>query len=102
MCYDDFGYPTILWDVDPFDWKRPGPSIVKNRILAGTHPGSIILCHDIHSQTIDAMPDTLDTLLSKGYHFVTVNREFAIIPMTSAWLVCNRIWRTPFVAAGRI
>ncbi len=74
MCYDDFGYPTILWDVDPFDWKRPGASIVKSRILASTRPGSIILCHDIHQQTIDAMPDTLDTLLSKGYHFVTVSQ----------------------------
>lgn len=74
MCYDEFGYPTILWDVDPFDWKRPGSSIVKNRILAGTRPGSIILCHDIHSQTIDAMPDTLDSLLAKGYHFVTVSQ----------------------------
>lgn len=74
MCYDEFGYPTILWDVDPFDWKRPGASIVKNRILAGTRPGSIILCHDIHQQTIDAMPDTLDTLLSKGYRFVTVSQ----------------------------
>lgn len=74
MCYDDFGYPTILWDVDPFDWKRPGASIVRNRILGGTHPGSIILCHDIHQQTIDAMPDTLDTLLSKGYRFVTVSQ----------------------------
>lgn len=73
-CYDDFGYPTILWDVDPFDWKRPGASVVKSRILAGTRPGSIILCHDIHQQTIDAMPDTLDTLLSKGYRFVTVSQ----------------------------
>lgn len=74
MCLDEFGYSTILWDVDPFDWKRPGSSIVKNRILAGTRPGSIVLCHDIHQQTIDAMPETLDTLLSKGFRFVTVSQ----------------------------
>lgn len=72
--YDEYGYPTILWDVDPFDWKRPGAAAIKNRIIAGTHNGSIILCHDIHSGTIDAMPDTLDTLLGKGYRFVTVSQ----------------------------
>src|SRR6266487_6214335 len=23
--HDEFGYQIILWDVDPNDWKRPGP-----------------------------------------------------------------------------
>ena len=23
--HDDFGYRIIIWDVDPLDWKRPGP-----------------------------------------------------------------------------
>src|SRR4029077_1781714 len=23
--HDQFGYQIILWDVDPYDWKRPGP-----------------------------------------------------------------------------
>ena len=21
----EFGYPTIMWSVDPEDWKKPGP-----------------------------------------------------------------------------
>lgn len=70
--YSDYGYPTILWTVDPLDWKRPGASVVTSRIVAGTRPGAIILAHDIHAGTIDAMPATIDTLLSKGYRFVTV------------------------------
>jgi len=74
QCYQEFGYPTILWSIDPFDWKRPGATVVKNRIVAGAHPGAIILAHDIHAATIDAMPDTLDTLLAKGYRFVTVSQ----------------------------
>ena len=36
-------------------------------------PGAIILSHDIHQQTIDAMPATLDALLANGYKFVTVS-----------------------------
>ncbi len=73
-CYDQMGTPTILWDVDPFDWKRPGSSVVRQRIVSGTRNGSIILCHDIHAPTIDAMPDTLDTLLARGFKFVTVSQ----------------------------
>src|SRR6266436_7004995 len=29
----EFGYKIVLWDVDPLDWRRPGPSVVCNRII---------------------------------------------------------------------
>ena len=71
--HERFGYPTILWDVDPLDWQSPRTvSKVYNRILAQTKPGSIILCHDIHQPTVDAMPALLDELTARGYRFVTV------------------------------
>lgn len=72
--YDKYGYSTILWSVDPNDWKRPGVSVVAHRLISGAHNGAILLCHDIHAPTIAAMPETLDTLLAKGYHFVTVSQ----------------------------
>jgi peptidoglycan-N-acetylglucosamine deacetylase len=71
--HDEFGYQTILWDVDPYDWKRPGPAVVRNRILKETQPGSIVLSHDIHPGTIEAMPSTFDALEAKGFKFVTVS-----------------------------
>lgn len=71
--HDEFGYRIILWDVDPYDWKRPGPAVVRNRILKETQPGSIVLSHDIHPGTIEAMPSTLDALEAKGFKFVTVS-----------------------------
>jgi peptidoglycan/xylan/chitin deacetylase (PgdA/CDA1 family) len=71
--HDEFGYRIILWDVDPLDWKRPGPAVVRNRILKETQPGSIVLSHDIHPGTIEAMPSTLDALEAKGFKFVTVS-----------------------------
>ena len=74
----DFGYKVILWDVDPLDWKRPGPSVVARRIIAGTRPGSIILSHDIHPPTIEAMPQVFDALLAKGFKFVTVSELLAM------------------------
>jgi peptidoglycan/xylan/chitin deacetylase (PgdA/CDA1 family) len=74
MLHDEFGYTTILWSVDPNDWKRPGVSVVAHRLINGARPGAILLCHDIHAPTIAAMPETLDTLLARGYHFVTVSQ----------------------------
>ena len=71
--HDEFGYQIILWDVDPYDWKRPGPTVVRNRILKETRPGSIVLSHDIHPGTIEAMPSTLEALEAKGFKFVTVS-----------------------------
>src|SRR5437773_4245604 len=71
--HDEFGYDIILWDVDPYDWKRPGPAVVRARILKETRPGSIVLSHDIHPGTIEAMPSTFDELETKGFKFVTVS-----------------------------
>jgi len=73
-----FGLNIILWSVDPFDWKRPGASVITQRILSQTRPGAIILSHDIHKQTVDAMPATLDALIAKGYKFATVSQLIAM------------------------
>ncbi len=73
--HDHFQYPTILWDVDPNDWQPPRTvAKVHDRLLAQTKPGSIILCHDIHQPTVDAMPSTLDELLARGFKFATVTQ----------------------------
>ena len=74
----EFGYPIILWSVDPLDWKRPGSSAVCSRILSSTTAGSIVLAHDLHRQTVDAMPATLDGLLQRGFKFVTVSQLLAM------------------------
>ncbi len=80
----DYGFKIILWSVDPLDWKRPGPEIVHQRIVEGARNGAIILSHDIHPGTVEAMPATLDDLLGKGFKFVTVSELIAMqLPPTS-------------------
>ena len=73
-----FGFEIVLWDVDPQDWKIRDSAHVESEILKQTKPGSIILSHDIHKTTVDAMPHTLDTLLGQGYQFVTVSELIAM------------------------
>lgn len=74
----EFGYKIVLWDVDPLDWRRPGPSVVCNRIIKNTRAGSIVLAHDIHPGTIEAMPCVLKELEAKGFKFVTVSELIAM------------------------
>ncbi len=78
---NEFGYPTILWNVDPLDWKNRNPGVITSRILNNTTPGSIVLAHDLHKTTVDAMPATLDGLLQRGFRFVTVSQ---LLTMKSA------------------
>ena len=75
---DEFGFAVIMWSVDPLDWKIRKASHVSNHILQNTKSGGIVLAHDIHPSTIEAMPAVLDGLLSKGHQFVTVSELIAL------------------------
>lgn len=61
----------ILWDVDTLDWKnRNTASIMKE--VRKAQPGSIILMHDVHQTTIDALPLILQYLTEQGFEMVTI------------------------------
>ena len=61
----------ILWDVDTLDWKnRNTASIMKE--VKKAQPGSIILMHDVHQTTIDALPLILQYLTEQGFEMVTI------------------------------
>jgi peptidoglycan-N-acetylglucosamine deacetylase len=68
------GVPLILWNVDTLDWRDRNATIVRDRAVANTTPGSIVLMHDLHSTTVSAAPGIIDGLRAKGYSFVTVDQ----------------------------
>ena len=62
----------ILWDVDTLDWKnRNTASIMKE--VRKARPGSIILMHDVHQTSIDALPSVLQYLTEQGFELVTID-----------------------------
>ncbi len=65
--------PIVLWDVDTLDWQSRDSGAVTDVTLEETARGSVVLFHDIHESTVDAVPDILDGLAGDGYHFVTVS-----------------------------
>lgn len=75
---EQYGLKVIMWSVDPLDWKFRNSPRVTAQILENTKPGSIVLAHDIHATTVDAMPATLDGLKDRGFEFVTVSELLAL------------------------
>ena len=63
----------IMWDVDTLDWKTHNTDAILQEIKNEVSPGSIILMHDIHQTSIDALPTVIEYLQSQGYDLVTVN-----------------------------
>lgn len=80
-AYDDHvlavaAMPFIFWSVDPLDWRDRDAEIVAGRII-DSPAGAIILAHDIHETTVDAIPAVIAVLKDRGIHFVTVTELFA-------------------------
>lgn len=67
------GLEIVLWDVDPQDWKKPGPEEITRRVLESAKDGNIILLHDIHPGTVAAVPSIIRGLRNKGFEFVTTS-----------------------------
>ena len=67
------GQPMILWSVDPRDWADRNAAVVCERVLSATVDGSIVLIHDIHATTVEAVPCIIDGLKARGFAFLTVS-----------------------------
>ncbi|MBD8005439.1 polysaccharide deacetylase family protein [Bacillus norwichensis] len=70
----DNGDSIILWSVDSLDWKSRNAFSVKKKVESSVAPGGIVLMHDIHPSTADALPSLLTQLEKEGYQFVTVSQ----------------------------
>ncbi|WP_157248895.1 polysaccharide deacetylase family protein [Nonomuraea typhae] len=82
----ELGVALVNWDVDTRDWKDRKPGVVAKRAVKGAHPGAIVLMHDIHRTTVDAVPDILKKLRGKGYTFVTVPELYGTASMQAGRL----------------
>lgn len=71
------GRPLVHWNLDTLDWKyRDTPRLVRT-VNKKTKPGDIVLMHDIHKTTVDAVPEIIKGLKARGFHLVTVDELWA-------------------------
>lgn len=67
------GLPMILWSIDTLDWKTRNVDSTVQEVMNNVKDGDIILLHDIHSETVDAVKKLIPMLQEKGYQLVTVS-----------------------------
>lgn len=65
--------PIIMWSVDTLDWKTRSAQKTIDCVRSKATDGAIILMHDIHSPTADAVEGVVTRLLKQGYQLVTVS-----------------------------
>jgi peptidoglycan/xylan/chitin deacetylase (PgdA/CDA1 family) len=66
-------YPLIMWSLDTEDWKLKDAAKIREVILSQVEEGDIVLLHDIHEFTFEAMKMVIPELIEKGYQLVTVS-----------------------------
>ncbi|MDK7179510.1 polysaccharide deacetylase family protein [Corynebacterium riegelii] len=68
------GMAVALWDVDTLDWKHRNASKTCAVAVQNSRPGSVVLMHDIHGPTVDAVPCIIDGLRAKGLRPVSLDQ----------------------------
>lgn len=64
---------SMMWNVDSLDWSDPIPKSIAARVLAelDKQQRGIVLFHDIHARTVQALPLVLDQLAAEGWRFAS-------------------------------
>jgi peptidoglycan/xylan/chitin deacetylase (PgdA/CDA1 family) len=74
----DGAMAMVCWSVDTNDWRSGStPASIEAACLRQTHGGSVILMHDTHEKSVQALPEVIKDLKAKGYQFVTVSEMIA-------------------------
>ncbi len=79
----DAGYThTIMWTIDTVDWRGISSAAIRDKVVSGATPGTIVLMHvgGGATGTPDALPGMIDGLRSAGYRLVTVSELLGARP----------------------
>ncbi len=78
----NLGMRVVMWNIDSMDWADPVPDSIVKRVMEKLEKDKkgILLFHDIHKQTVQALPKLLSELNKKGYRVVTIDgKDFPVL-----------------------
>ncbi|MBO0473798.1 polysaccharide deacetylase family protein [Enterococcus ureasiticus] len=64
------GKPIIQWSVDSQDWQSHNAQAIIKRIDDTAYNDTIVLMHDVHPETVDAVSTVIDHLRGAGYEIL--------------------------------
>lgn len=76
---------SVMWNIDSRDWEDPLPESIVKRVVGEVDKEGkgIILFHDIHARSVEALPKVLDALIAKGYKFASWNGKELTVDNTA-------------------
>lgn len=70
---NNINMPWYNWNIDTLDWKNRNADYVKDYVLKNVKDGDVVLMHDLHSTTADAMVQCIPELTKRGFQLVTID-----------------------------
>lgn len=72
------GHTVAMWSLDSKDYGNPGPDAIIARCAPDlVAPGEVLLFHENHQHTLEALPTIIERLHADGYELVTMADLFA-------------------------
>ena len=102
------GLKQILWNVDTNDWRKPGSSVIYQRIMAGARHGAVVLMHDgggAREGTVEAVRQAVPALLARGYGLVTLSElmdNVAPFSGDAIYTIAGETFRVKPIVAGTV
>lgn len=63
----------VLWNVDTLDWKYKNSNKITERATKNLKDGNIILMHDTHKTTLEAVKKIVPIIKNKGFKCITIS-----------------------------
>lgn len=84
------GLPFIGWSIDTQDWMYRDAAHVCTYIVSHAHAGGIILAHDVHQTSVEAMRCAIPQLIQRGFTLVTVPQLLGLATNTPPGIYSSR------------
>ncbi|MCL1831991.1 MAG: polysaccharide deacetylase family protein [Oscillospiraceae bacterium] len=75
-------FAIVNWSVDTRDWSSRNADAVYNAVMKSVRDRDVILSHDIHASTAEAMIRVIPELVAQGYQLVTLSELYQHSPQT--------------------
>ena len=74
----DAGLSILNWSVDPRDWATRDATAVVQAVVTDVADGDVVLLHDMRGSSVEAALAIVDSLLQRGFQFVTASELAAL------------------------
>jgi peptidoglycan/xylan/chitin deacetylase (PgdA/CDA1 family) len=76
---------SVVWNIDSEDWADPLPESIAHRVVQEAEKAGrgIVLMHDIHARSVEALPIVIRELRKRGFQFARWNGQKIVVDSVS-------------------